>query len=178
MDRTHRCGQGLQSGSLRRILGDLDRHEVTNQEYKRFVEAGGYHRREFWKEPFIKDGRAVSWEEALGSFYDSTGHPGPAVWEGGDFPKGRENHPVAGVSWYEAAAYAEFAGKHLPTMYHWMYASQANSAAPLILPGSNFTGSGTRSVGADGALSGFGTTDMAGNVKEWCWMRPAKAGEF
>ena len=39
----------------------------------------------------------------------------------------------------------------------------------LIVPGSNFRGAGTVAVGGDGAWSGFGTTDMAGNVKEWCW---------
>jgi eukaryotic-like serine/threonine-protein kinase len=76
---------------------------------------------------------------------------------------------VAGVSWYEAAAYAEFAGKSLPTGYHWTRASQSAAYTPLITPGSNFGREGTRPVGSEGALSGFGTTDMAGNVKEWCW---------
>jgi dienelactone hydrolase len=145
----------------------IDRHEVTNQEYKKFVDAGGYQRREFWKQPFVRDGHSIAWEEAVALFHDTTGRPGPATWEVGDYPKGHENYPVAGVSWYEAAAYAEFVGKSLPTAYHWMEASQAQDLPALIAQGSNFGGQGTRPVGSAGALSGFGTSDMAGNVKEW-----------
>jgi serine/threonine protein kinase/formylglycine-generating enzyme required for sulfatase activity/dienelactone hydrolase len=146
----------------------IDRHEVTNEEYKKFVDAGGYQKREFWKQPFAKDGRTVPWEDAVAFFHDATGRPGPATWEAGDYPKGHEKYPVAGVSWYEAAAYAEFAGKSLPTAYHWTRASQAPAYTPLIASGSNFGRDGTWPVGSEGALSGFGTTDMAGNVKEWC----------
>ena len=146
----------------------IDQHEVTNEEYKKFVDAGGYQKREFWKQPFVKDGKTISWEEAIASFLDATGRPGPATWEGGSYPKGMEQHPVAGVNWYEAAAYAEFAGKSLPTAYHWMQASQAADYTPVITPGSNFRSEGTQPVGSASALSGFGTTDMAGNVKEWC----------
>jgi formylglycine-generating enzyme required for sulfatase activity/predicted esterase/predicted Ser/Thr protein kinase len=146
----------------------IDRHEVTNEEYKKFVDAGGYQIREFWKQPFVKDGHTIPWEDAIAAFHDATGRPGPATWEVGGYPKGREKYPVAGVSWYEAAAYAEFAGKSLPTAYHWTLASQSSAYTPLITPASNFGREGTQPVGSEGALSGFGTTDMAGNVKEWC----------
>jgi formylglycine-generating enzyme required for sulfatase activity/dienelactone hydrolase/predicted Ser/Thr protein kinase len=146
----------------------IDRHEVTNEEYKKFVDAGGYQKREFWKQPFVRDGRRVAWEDAVANFHDATGRLGPATWEVGDYPKGREKYPVAGVSWYEAAAYAEFAGKSLPTAYHWTRASQSAGYTPLITAGSNFRSEGTQAVGSESALSGFGTTDMAGNVKEWC----------
>src|SRR5438105_12239481 len=81
--------------------------------------AGGYQKREFWKQPFVRDGRAVTGEDAVALFHDATGRPGPATWEVGGYPKGHEKSPVAGVSWYEAMAYAEFAGKSLPTAYHW-----------------------------------------------------------
>ena len=146
----------------------IDRHEVTNEEYKRFVDAGGYGNQDFWKEPFVRGGRTIPWEQGIAAFRDSTGRPGPATWEVGAFPKGLEKHPVAGVSWYEAAAYAAFAGKSLPTVYHWNLAAQPWYGI-LILPGSNFRSGGTRPVGEPGTLSGFGTTDMAGNAKEWCW---------
>jgi eukaryotic-like serine/threonine-protein kinase len=146
----------------------IDRHEVTNDEYQKFVDAGGYIKPEFWKQPFVKDGRPLARDQAMALFQDSTGRPGPATWEAGHFPTGRGNHPVSGVSWYEAAAYAEFVGKSLPTAYHWMLASQAAANTPLIASGSNFGLEGTQSVGRDGTLSGWGTTDMAGNVKEWC----------
>jgi eukaryotic-like serine/threonine-protein kinase len=146
----------------------IDRHEVTNEEFKKFVDAGGYQRREYWKQPFVKDGRTVPWDAAVALFRDATGRPGPATWAVGDFPAGREHYPVAGVSWYEAAAYAEFVGKSLPTAYHWTRASQTSAYTPLITSGSNFRSEGTQPVGSAGTLSGFGTTDMAGNVKEWC----------
>ena len=146
----------------------IDQHEVTNEQYKRFVEAGGYQKPDFWKQPFVASGRTLSWGEAMALLRDATGQPGPATWELGSYPKGQERHPVAGVSWYEAAAYARFAGKSLPTIYHWNEAAQTQ-ASMLIVPGSNFGGAGTVGVGGDGAWSGFGTTDMAGNVKEWCW---------
>ena len=156
----------------------IDRYEVMNEEYKKFVDAGGYRKPEFWKQPFVKDGRTLSWQEAMALFHDSTGLPGPATWEVGDYPKGRARHPVAGVSWFEAAAYAEFVGKSLPTVYHWTMASQSGTWAPLIVPGSNFLSEGTRPVGRAGAFSGFGAYDMAGNVKEWCWNESTEGRRF
>ncbi len=145
----------------------IDRHEVTNEEYRTFVDAGGYDRPEFWGEAFVEGGRTLPREEAMARFRDSTGRPGPATWEVGRFPKGLEKHPVAGVSWYEAAAYAAFARKSLPTIYHWGLAAQTPQAV-FVVRGSNFTEAGTVPVGRPGAVSGSGTSDMAGNVKEWC----------
>jgi dienelactone hydrolase/predicted Ser/Thr protein kinase len=150
----------------------IDQHEVTNEEYKKFVESAGYQKADFWKQPFVANGRTLSWTEAMSHLRDATGRSGPATWELGTYPKGQEKHPVAGVSWYEAAAYAKFAGKDLPTIYHWNEAAQTR-ASMLIVPGSNFRGVETVPVGGDGAWSGFGTSDMAGNVKEWCWNESA-----
>ncbi len=156
----------------------IDRHEVTNEEYKKFVDAGAYRRRELWKQPLVRDRRNVPWEEAIALFHDATGRPGPATWEMGGYPKGREKHPVAGVSWYEAAAYAEFVGRSLPTAYHWTLAAQLDRFTHLIVPGSNFGSQGTQPVGREEALSGSGTTDMAGNVKEWCWNEAREGKRF
>ena len=69
--------------------------------------------------------------------HDRTGRPGPATWELGDYPDGQGDHPVTGVSWYEAAAYAAFVGKELPTTYQWSRAA-GTYAAPQIVPASNF----------------------------------------
>jgi dienelactone hydrolase len=151
-------------------LGDywIDRYEVTNGAFKKFVDGGGYERREFWKQPFEKDGHVVPWEEGIARFRDTTGRAGPATWELGTYPPAEGDYPVTGVSWYEAAAYAEYVGKALPTVYHWSaVASQQFSAA--IVPRSNFAGRGPSRVGASGGMSRFGAYDMAGNVKEWSW---------
>ncbi len=97
----------------------VDKYEVTNRRFKEFVDAGGYRSPRYWKNEFIRDGRALAWEDAMAHFRDSTGRPGPATWVAGDYPEGRDDYPVSGVSWYEAAAYAEFAGRSLPTKDHW-----------------------------------------------------------
>ena len=145
----------------------LDRREVTNREYKAFVDAGGYRKREFWKQPFVDGGRTLAWEEAIARFRDTTGRPGPATWEMDSCPAGQEDYPVGGVSWYEAAAYAEFAGKSLPTIYHWRRAAGVSNFE--IIGFSNFSGRGPAKAGSHQGMSPFGNLDMAGNLKEWCW---------
>lgn len=146
----------------------LDRFEVTNRRFKAFVDAGGYRRRELWKQPFVRDGRKVPWEEALRAFVDKTGRPGPALWELGSPPKGEEDFPVRGVSWFEAAAFAEFEGKSLPTVSHWLRATDS-LGPPAVVELSNFGGEGPARVGSHPGLGPFGTYDMAGNVREWVW---------
>ena len=146
----------------------IDRFEVTNKQFKQFLDHGGYRKQEYWKYEFLKDGHALSWAEAMALFRDRTGRPGPAIWEQGDYPRGKEDFPVTGVSWYEAAAYAEFAGKLLPTIYHWASAASP-SDGPSMIPVSNFGGQGPARVGSYRGMSWSGAYDMAGNVKEWCW---------
>ena len=88
----------------------IDQFEVTNRQYKDFVDAGGYRRPEFWKQPVMKDGKAIPFADAMGMFKDATGRPGPSTWSQGSFAPGQEEMPVSGVSWYEASAYAAFTG--------------------------------------------------------------------
>jgi len=145
----------------------MDRHEVTNEQFKTFVAAGGYQKREFWNHEFLKDGRQLSWVEAMALFKDKTGRPGPATWEGGDVPAGQADFPVGGLSWYEAAAFAKFVGKSLPTIYHWSRAAEGG-ATPLIVAGSNIESQGPAKGSVTRGMSPFGVFDLSGNVREWC----------
>ncbi len=147
----------------------IDKYELTNREFKKFVDAGGYGDEQYWKEPFTEGNRVLSFADAMGRFRDFTGRSGPATWELGSYPEGREDFPVGGISWYEAAAYARFAGKELPTLYHWYRAASAmDDIFSDILKVSNFDSRGPVNVGERQGIGIWGTFDMAGNVKEWC----------
>jgi serine/threonine protein kinase/dienelactone hydrolase len=144
----------------------LDEFEVTNKQYKQFVDQGGYRKPEFWKEPFKDGNKVIPRTEAMARLTDKTGQAGPSTWELGDYPSGQENFPVTGVSWYEAAAYAASVGKMLPPIAYWIRAAQPTAATHLIVPASNFDA--PRAVDGSRALNVFGTHDMAGGAKEWC----------
>ena len=153
----------------------LDRYEVTNKEFKEFVDSGGYERASYWEGlDFTRDGKRLSWTDARKYFVDSTRMPGPATWELGDYPDGQADYPITGVSWYEAMAFARFRGKALPTVYHWAKAAvpdneAMNSLTAAIVPLSNFGGRGAAPVGRHLGISPFGAYDMHGNVREWVW---------
>jgi dienelactone hydrolase len=160
-------------------IGDffIDRFEVSNAQFKEFVDAGGYGKPEYWQEEFVAEGQFLSREEAMLRFVDSTGRPGPSSWIGGHYPERLGDHPVSGVSWYEADAYARFAGKELPTEVHWGMARGEYS--PLIdwpqlggyatfAPFSNIGGDGTVAVGSLPGYTAYGAYDLGGNVREWC----------
>jgi len=148
----------------------LDRYEVTNERFKEFVDAGGYRNPEYWIEPVVKDDRVLDWEEASALFVDTTGRPGPSGWELGSYSEGASDHPVGGISWYEASAFAAWSGASLPTVFHWSRAAEFGLFADIITV-SNFDGRGPAPVGSYGGIGPYGTYDMAGNVREWCLNR-------
>jgi len=92
----------------------LDRRCVTNAAYQRFVNAGGYDRDRWWDEAALP---------ALFGFVDRTGQPAPRFWKNGRHPPEEARLPVVGVSWFEAAAYARFVGKRLPSDGEWVRAA-------------------------------------------------------
>jgi serine/threonine protein kinase len=160
----------------------LDRFEVSHREYREFVVAGGYRNRDLWRHPFVRKGRTLSWEEAMRLLVDRTGLPGPRDWSGGSPPPGLEGHPVTGVTWYEAAAYAAFRGKALPTVYQWEKAARDGifvyggeqvmpwgiGHGPTRLWPADFEGDGTVAVDHfEFGMSPYGAYNMAGNVSEW-----------
>ncbi len=161
----------------------IDKYEVSNQDYKEFINAGGYLKKQYWQHPFVKDGKTLAWEDALKEFKDRTGLPGPRDWSNQDFPEGKGDFPVANINWYEAAAYAAFRGKQLPTIFQWEKAARDGNFSSLansmpwgfFYPGepldrrANFNINGTMPVNSsEFGMSPFGSYNMAVNVSEWC----------
>ena len=151
----------------------IDKYEVTNEQFKKFVDAGGYTNKSFWYHPFYADGEEIPFETAIKLFVDRTGRSGSATWEAGNYPDNQAKHPVAGVSWYEAAAFATYVKKKLPTVFHWSVVAET-SRTEFIAPLSNFSGKETTDVGSMAGISTFGVYDIAGNVREWCSNEAAK----
>jgi serine/threonine protein kinase len=154
----------------------MDQHELTNGEFFNFVSSGGYREKKFWVDPIVINGLPASWEQAMKSFVDKTGIPGPRFWSGGKYPDDKKDHPVVGISWYEAMAYARWAEKNLPTWDEWWLAALGGTGG--VFPWGNDVKSSSKRVNFD--LKGtqpvesyplgsspFGCYDMAGNVREW-----------
>ena len=155
----------------------IDKFEVTNRDYQKFVDAGGYDNTSWWTEPFVEGDKVIMWAEAMKLFVDKTGLPGPSTWKNGTYPDGQEDFPVSGVSWFEAMAFAKFAGKVLPTGDHWGLARGENTflirwpqmgGYAVFAPFSNFNHKGAVQVGSMDGITAYGAYDMAGNVQEWC----------
>lgn len=92
----------------------LGRFCITNAQFQKFVDAGAYEDLDVWPEHL--------WPHLL-AFHDQSGKPGPRFWHGGRHDRNKADHPVVGVSFYEAETYAKWAGFRLPTEAEWQMAA-------------------------------------------------------
>ena len=154
----------------------MDRSEVSNSDFQRFIAAGGYRNESLWPATMAVGGAELSRTQALARFADRSGLPGPRFWTSGRFADGQADHPVVGISWYEAAAYAGWSGKTLPTSAQWWRAALGDDGSiypwgrdgasvdvRANLDGTSTKGRGTMPLG----VSPFGAEHMAGNAREW-----------
>ena len=157
----------------------IGRYEVTNREYKAFVDAGGYRNREYWKHPFVKDGEELTWEEAMREFVDHSGQPGPSTWLGGDYPEGQGGLPGVGGELVRGGGVCRVRRQEPADLrplecgqggLH-PHDSESSSSAdlPSSRPSRNFGRKGPVPVGSLPGVTAYGAYDMAGNVREWCW---------
>lgn len=135
----------------------IDKYEVTNREYKKFIDANPR-----WR------------KESIFSRY----HNGDYLknWNGNNFPIGKANHPVTYVSWYAARAYAQWVGKRLPTEAEWEKAARGGmlsmryaSSNQINLKDANYGQNvGDTTPVGNYTANRYGIFDIMGNVFEWC----------
>ncbi len=111
------------------------------------------------------------------AFVDATGHRHPPHWTNATYALDKKDHPVTNVNWKDAQAYAQWAGKRLPTEAEWEKASRGTVGQmypwgdPFRKDNVNSSGDYDGTTPVDqfvGGVSPYGVMDMAGNVMEWC----------
>ncbi|MBI2920109.1 MAG: SUMF1/EgtB/PvdO family nonheme iron enzyme [Planctomycetes bacterium] len=178
----------------------IDRYEVTNAQYRRFLEfvsKTGDHSRCHAQEPKGKDHTPRYWGDynplLKDPAYAASAPFGPATFAS-------DNKPVVGVDWFDAFAYAAWVGKRLPSEDEWELAARGNDGRRwpwgsewswgLANAGGEKLGTDVSASGREkdgyiypapvgsfpGGRSPFGCDDMAGNAAEWCAERVVRGG--
>jgi hypothetical protein len=147
----------------------MDRYEVSNFEYKEFVDANGYYNEEYWPSELMHKGIKISFNEVKTSFVDKSNFPSPKDWQQGAYENGKDHFPVAGISWYEAYAYAKFREKSLPSVAEWYYAFDRNRPNKALENANINSYNFTKSRVETSSVNHNGIYDMVGNVREWVY---------
>ena len=148
----------------------ISKNEATNKEFQKFVDAGGYENPKYWDFPFQVGNKIYDFNSSIKLFVDRYGKYGPSNWSYSKFPRGLGNHPVTGISWFEARAFAKFSNLSLPNVYQWLYASGIPENWSVVdmsvTKDSNYNSSQTREVSnKNGSYNEL--NNIGGNVKEW-----------
>jgi len=171
----HPCPDEIPQHSVQLSAYRIGKYEVTRGEYRKFIEVGGYSRPAFWSSEGWK------WKEAEKRTQPDN-RAAKQNWGSGTFTQ-TDNHPVVGVSYYEAQAFCRWAGGDLPTEAQWEKAARWTGSHPNVYPWGDVwdeekcnnsrdslcPGCRTAPVGSYPAgVSPCGCCDMAGTVWEWC----------
>lgn len=113
-------------------------------------------------------------QEQYRLFVESTGHTVPQSWVEGQFPEEKKNHPVVGVTWYDASLYAAWRRQRLPLESEWERAAHAGKGQ--IWPWGNLFWENLANIHTQAlkpvgsypkGKSPYGVMDLSGNVWEW-----------
>ena len=120
-----------------------------------------------WKEPLVKDGHTLRWEDAMAAFHDSSSRPGPATWQLGTYPDGAADLPVSGVSRYQAAADVTRCRRVF------LLLTTGTTRRRALVSSRRFSGSATS---ADTVLSQWGATRGCRNTVRSIWRVSQRSG--
>ena len=160
---------GVYLGSNNKIPAfGVSKTEVSNQEFKSFINSGGYKNPAYWDFPTKINGKKYSFKEGMKLFTDNYGKPGPKSWSYGEFPEGEEQFPVSGVSWYEARAYAKYRDLDLPNIYQWLDAALLSGFTSKLpeIKNSNYNSTRLKNINFQSENLNL-LPNIAGNVREW-----------
>ena len=160
---------GVYLGSNNKIPAfGVSKTEVSNQQFKTFINSGGYQNPMYWDFPTKINGRQYSFEEGMSLFTDKYGKPGPNNWSYGEYPDGEGEFPVNGISWFEARAYAKYKSLDLPNVYQWLDAALLSGFTSKLpeLKNSNYNSTKLKNVNFQSENLNL-LPNIAGNIREW-----------